>query len=45
MFVIQVIFSKSPKLGLLMAWATSHDPYNNSTPWAQMSPHERCLQE
>lgn len=44
-FVLNVIFSKAPCLGLVMAWATSLDPYNPDKPWSQLTPHERCLQE
>ncbi|DBA69003.1 TPA: hypothetical protein ACH3X2_013170 [Trebouxia sp. C0005] len=44
-FVLNVIFSKQPRLGLVMAWASSLDPYHNDKPWDDMTPHERCLQE
>ena len=44
-FVLNVIFSKAPRLGLVMAWATSLDPFTQDTPWSQLSPHERCLRE
>lgn len=44
-FVLNVIFSKAPRLGLVMAWATSTDPYNNPKPWDEMEPYEKCLQE
>lgn len=44
-FVLNVIFSKAPRLGLVMAWATSLDPFHPDRPWDQLSPHERCLQE
>lgn len=44
-FVLNVIFSKAPRLGLVMAWATSLDPLNPDKPWSELTPHERCLQE
>lgn len=44
-FVLNVIFSKAPRLGLVMAWATSLDPFHPDRPWSELSPHERCLQE
>ncbi|KAL3133701.1 hypothetical protein ABBQ32_008199 [Trebouxia sp. C0010 RCD-2024] len=44
-FVLNVIFSKAPRLGLVMAWATSLDPFHPDRPWSQLTPHERCLQE
>ena len=44
-FALNVIFSKQPRLGLVMAWASSLDPYHNDKPWDDMTPHERCLQE
>ena len=44
-FVLNVIFSKAPRLGLVMAWATNLDPFHPDKPWEQLTPHERCLQE